>query len=62
MHTTLKAKVSDNIEFYSNLRTHSAIEQADVSLVLIDAEKGFSKQDKAIVDLVIKKNRFVMKI
>lgn len=52
-----KAKVSDNIEFYSNLRTHSAIEQADVSLVLIDAEKGFSKQDKAIVDLVIKKGK-----
>ena len=43
-----KAKVSDNIEFYSNLRTHSAIEQADVSLVLIDAEKGFSKQDKEL--------------
>ena len=52
-----KAKVSDNIEFYSNLRTHSAIEQADVSLVLIDAEKGFSKQDKSIVDLVIKKGK-----
>ena len=52
-----KAKVSDNIEFYSNLRTHSAIEHADVSLVLIDAEKGFSKQDKAIVDLVIKKGK-----
>ena len=52
-----KAKVSDNIEFYSNLRTHSAIEQADVSLVLIDAEKGCSKQDKAIVDLVIKKGK-----
>lgn len=52
-----KAKVSDNIEFYSNLRTHSAIEQADVSLVIIDAEKGFSKQDKAIVDLVIKKGK-----
>ena len=52
-----KAKVSDNIEFYSNLRTHRAIEQADVSLVLIDAEKGFSKQDKAIVDLVIKNGK-----
>ena len=52
-----KAKVRDNIEFYSNLRTHSAIEQADVSLVLIDAEKGFSKQDKTIVDLVIKKGK-----
>jgi GTP-binding protein len=52
-----RAKVSDNIEFYSNVRTHSAIENADVSLVMIDAEKGFGKQDKAIVDLVIRKGK-----
>ena len=52
-----RAKVSDNIEFYSNVRTHSAIENADVSLVMIDAEKGFGKQDKAIIDLVIRKGK-----
>ena len=52
-----RAKVSDNIEFYSNVRTHSAIENANVSLVMIDAEKGFGKQDKAIVDLVIRKGK-----
>ena len=52
-----RAKVSDNIEFYSNVRTHSAIEKANVSLVMIDAEKGFGKQDKAIVDLVIRKGK-----
>ena len=52
-----RAKVSDNIEFYSNVRTHSAIENADVSLVMIDAEKGFGKQDKTIIDLVIRKGK-----
>ena len=52
-----RAKVSDNIEFYSNVRTHSAIENADVSLVMIDAEKGFGKQDKAIIELVIRKGK-----
>ena len=52
-----RAKVSDNIEFYSNVRTHSAIENANVSLVMIDAEKGFGKQDKAIVVLVIRKGK-----
>ena len=52
-----RAKVSDNIEFYSNVRTHSAIENADVSLVMIDAEKGFGKQDKAIIDLVTRKGK-----
>ena len=52
-----RAKVSDNIEFYSNVRTYSAIENANVSLVMIDAEKGFGKQDKAIIDLVIHKGK-----
>ena len=52
-----RAKVSDNIEFYSNVRTYSAIENANVSLVMIDAEKGFGKQDKAIIDLVIRKGK-----
>lgn len=52
-----RSKVSDNIEFYSNVRTQRAILNSDVTLVLIDAEKGFSKQDKAIVDDVIKKGK-----
>ena len=52
-----RSKVSDSIEFYSTLRTNRAIEHCDVSLVLIDGEKGFSKQDKTIVDTVIKKGK-----
>ncbi len=52
-----RSKVSDNIEFYSNVRTQRAILNSDVVLVLIDAEKGFSKQDKSIVDDVIKKGK-----
>ena len=52
-----RSKVSDSIEFYSNVRTQRAILNSDVSLVLIDAEKGFSKQDKSIVDYVIKKEK-----
>ena len=52
-----RSKVSDNIEFYSNVRTQRAILNSNVTLVLIDAEKGFSKQDKAIVDDVIKKGK-----
>ncbi|MDP6611795.1 MAG: ribosome biogenesis GTPase Der [Candidatus Marinimicrobia bacterium] len=52
-----RSKVSDSIEFYSNVRTQRAILNSDVSLVLIDAEKGFSKQDKSIVDYVIKKGK-----
>lgn len=52
-----KSKVMDNIEFYSNIRSVRAIENCDVALIMIDAEKGFGKQDKAIVDLVIKRGK-----
>jgi GTP-binding protein len=47
------AKIKDKIEFYSTVRTKNAIENSNVVLVLIDAEKGFGKQDKTIVDEVI---------
>jgi GTP-binding protein len=51
------AKVKDRIEYYSTVRTQSAIDGSHVVLVLIDAEKGFGKQDKTIVDQVIKKGK-----
>ncbi len=43
-----RAKVQDDIEFYSTLRTHRAIEQADVCVVVVDAENGMHAQDLRI--------------
>ncbi|MBN2610510.1 MAG: ribosome biogenesis GTPase Der [Bacteroidales bacterium] len=51
-----KSKVSDNIEFYSVMRSVRAIENADVCLQLIDATRGMEAQDLSIFNLV-KKNR-----
>ena len=51
------AKIKDRIEYYSTVRTQNAIDHANIVLVLIDAEKGFGKQDKSIVDLVIDKGK-----
>ena len=51
------AKIKDKIEFYSIIRTQNAIDSANVVLVLIDAEKGFGKQDKSIVDFVMDKGK-----
>ena len=51
------AKIKDKIEYYSTVRTQNAIATANVVLVLIDADKGFGKQDKAIVDEVINKGK-----
>ncbi|GIS57117.1 MAG: GTPase Der [Candidatus Neomarinimicrobiota bacterium] len=52
-----RSKIDDSIEFYSSVRTQRAILNCDVSLVLIDAEKGFTKQDKTIIDDVIVKGK-----
>ena len=51
-----KGKVSEDIEFYSVMRSIRAIENADVCLVLIDATRGMEAQDVNIVSLV-KRNR-----
>tara|TARA_Y100000996_G_scaffold414631_1_gene406091 strand:+ start:2224 stop:3543 length:1320 start_codon:yes stop_codon:yes gene_type:complete len=48
-----RSKVSDSIEFYSNLRTFRVIEESDVVAVLIDARKGFDGQDKSIIRSII---------
>ncbi len=52
-----RAKVKDNIEYYSTVRTEKAIDNSHVALVLIDADKGFSNHDRAIVNHVIEKGR-----
>jgi len=43
-----RAKVQDDIEFYSTLRTHRAIEQADVCVLVVDAIDGMHAQDLRI--------------
>ena len=47
-----KSKVDDIIEKYSNMRSISAIERADVCLILIDANEGVTEQDTKIAGLV----------
>ena len=47
-----KSKVDDIIEKYSNMRTISAIERADVCLILVDANDGVTEQDTKIAGLV----------
>jgi len=44
-----KAKVKENIEFYSTVRTDRSIKEADVVVVMLDAMQGFDEQDKRIL-------------
>jgi len=43
-----KSRVSENIERYSNIRAWSAIDRADVCLIMIDSTQGDTEQDTKI--------------
>ena len=43
-----KSKVEEDVEYYSVVRTFRAIESADVCLIMLDAETGFTEQDSKI--------------
>ncbi len=40
-----RARVSDNVEFYSTLRTERAIRECDVAVLLLDGVRGLDMQD-----------------
>ena len=44
-----KAKVKENVEFYSALRTELALQSCDVAVVLVDAERGLEAQDARVL-------------
>ena len=44
-------------EFYASVRTHSAIESAEVVIVLIDASEPISEQDQRVLSMVIEAGR-----
>lgn len=44
-----KARVSENVEFYSALRTERALRECDVAVVLLDATLGLETQDARII-------------
>jgi GTP-binding protein len=46
-----KNKIKEDIEKYSIVRTVSAIERADVAVLLIDAEEGITEQDTKIAGI-----------
>jgi GTP-binding protein len=51
-----KAKVKEDLEFYSVMRSVRAIEHSDVCILVIDATRGFEGQDQSIFWLA-EKNR-----
>lgn len=47
-----KAKIDDEVEFYSSLRAASSLERAHVGVLVIDAIDGVTSQDKRVAGLI----------
>ena len=52
-----KNKVSEDLEFYSVMRSIRAIENSDVCILMIDATRGIEAQDMNIFQLIQKNNK-----
>jgi GTP-binding protein len=55
-----KSKVHEDLEFYSVIRAIKAMDEADVCLLLLDAEKGITAQDLSIFSLASKKGKGIV--
>lgn len=55
-----KGKVTDNIEFYSVMRSVRAIENSDICILMLDATQGFESQDMNIFGLAHKNHKGIV--
>jgi GTP-binding protein len=52
--------VHEDLEFYSVIRAIKAVDEADVCLLLLDAEKGIAAQDLSIFSLAARKGKGIL--
>ena len=52
-----KAKVNEDLEFYSVMRSIRAIEHSDVCILMIDANSGMEAQDMSIFNLIVRNRK-----
>jgi len=55
-----KSRVHENLEFYSVMRAIKAMEEADVCILMIDAQTGMESQDMSIFRLAQKRNKGIV--
>jgi GTP-binding protein len=55
-----KGKVKEDVEFYSVLRSLRALEESDVCIVVIDAERGMESQDVNIIALAHRQGKGIV--
>lgn len=52
-----RSKVKEDVEFYSVLRSLRALEESDVCIYVVDAERGLESQDVSLVSLAQKQGK-----
>lgn len=55
-----RAKIKENIEFYSSIRTEKAIRECDVAVLILDATRTFDDQDMKVLLLAEKFNKGIV--
>lgn len=55
-----KSKEKEDLEFYSIIRAIRAIDEADVCMIVLDADKGITAQDISIFSLAARKGKGVV--
>ncbi|MBK9212671.1 MAG: ribosome biogenesis GTPase Der [Saprospiraceae bacterium] len=55
-----KAKVTEDLEFYSVLRAIRALEESDICLIMIDAVTGIEAQDMHIYRLAVQRHKGIV--
>lgn len=55
-----KSKVKEDIEFYAVLRSLRALEESDVCIIIIDAERGLEAQDVNLVNLAERQGKGIV--
>lgn len=55
-----KAKVKEDIEFYSVLRSIRALEDSDVCIIMLDATRGIEAQDVSLIALADKNRKGIV--
>ena len=55
-----KSKEKDDLEFYSIIRAIKAMDEADICMLVLDAEKGITAQDVSIFSLATRKGKGIV--
>ena len=55
-----KSKIKEEIERYSVIRTVTAVERADIAVIMIDAEEGVTEQDAKIAGIAHERGKGVI--